>query len=99
LSAAYIVLHADAAFTGSWAGIDFYQGRGSTSALEDVRRLVALGCRAEDPSIQAQAEAQNAADAKREAEKAHSRGALDAAERMPGYLEGKRRRHGRRRRA
>lgn len=99
MSAVYIVLHPDAAFTGSWAGIDFYLGRGSTSALEDVRRLVALGCRAEDPTIQARAEGENASAAKREAEKAQSRSALDAVERLPGYLEGKHRRHGRRRRA
>ena len=95
----YIILHNSPAFTGSWAGIDFYQGRGSTSALEDVRRLVALGCRAEDPTIQAQAEAQNAAAAKRGAELGQSRSALATLERMPGYDPRRRPGRARRRRA
>ena len=82
---AYIVLHQDPTFTGNIAGVDFYQGRGSTSSLGDVARLIALGCTAEDPEAQASAVERNARDAARDAAQASARAAQDAIERRPGY--------------
>ena len=58
----YVVLRPT--FTGFMAGVDFYNGRGSTSSLNDVARLVALGCHAEDPAVQAQVEEINKQEAK-----------------------------------
>ncbi len=52
----YIVLHYAPTFNGIFGGIDFSNGRGSMSSLADVARLIELGCRAEDPAVQAQGE-------------------------------------------
>lgn len=95
---AYVVLHFIPTHTGNFGGVDFYAGRGSVSALSDVARLITAGCRAEDPAIQAQAENMNRLEAERQSAQAADRNTLAALERMPGYLEGKRRRVSHRRR-
>ncbi|MBE3109994.1 MAG: hypothetical protein IMZ46_05680 [Acidobacteria bacterium] len=81
----YIVLHQDPTYTGFLAGVDFYNGRGSTSSPEDVARLVELGCTAEDPRAQADAEALSKCERERQAEQAAARSAQDKIERSPGY--------------
>lgn len=92
----FVVLHPDPAFTGFWAGVDFCQGRGSTSSPQDVDRLVELGCRAEDPKVQGEAEARIAQERAAEASKRPSREAQAILESLPGYgLERRRPRRGR----
>lgn len=88
----YIILARTDGFTGSFGGVDFFSGRGSVSSLEDVARLVLAGCRAENPDIQTKAEGMNRLEAERQAAQAGDRNALAALERLPGYLESKRRR-------
>lgn len=70
-------------FTGYTAGVDFVNGHGSTSSVQDVLRLVRLGCRIADPEEQAgirtAARALGRAKAKAEAERRR----LDAWERDP----------------
>jgi hypothetical protein len=40
----FVILHPHPDWSGYFGGVDFYQGKGSTSSLEDAARLVGLGC-------------------------------------------------------
>lgn len=90
MNSVFVVLHYNSGerttFTGYFGGVDFHQGRGSTSSFEDVARLVDLGHRAEDPLVQARAEAENARKRAEEAEKRPSQEAQAYLERLPGYV-------------
>ena len=39
----FIILHPRPDWSGYFGAVDFYQGRGSTSSLEDAARLMSLG--------------------------------------------------------
>lgn len=82
----YVIKHYAEGFAGFYGGVDFHGGKGSTSSLADVARLVSLGCHAEDPAVQAEAEAMNGAAGAREGQQAAARSALDAVERRPRYV-------------
>jgi len=40
----YLIEHSVKDFTGYFGGVDFYQGRGSTSSEDDAQKLKGLGC-------------------------------------------------------
>ena len=50
----YRVEHPESGFHGVMMGVDFHDGRGSTSSAHDVVKLVALGCRLPDPAARAE---------------------------------------------
>lgn len=85
----FCLTHKEAGFEGVVLGVDFHNGRGTTSSPYDAVRLVREGCRIEDPA--AQEEVRRVAiklAAARRAKLAEIK-MMDEFERSPAYTEWK----------
>lgn len=83
----YVVDHKDVGFTGVMGGVDFYNGRGSTSSAFDVVGLVREGCRLPDEGQRAEIRALAIAEGRRRRKKLAEIADLEAFERTPAYVE------------
>ncbi|MBE3126334.1 MAG: hypothetical protein IMZ57_11845 [Acidobacteria bacterium] len=81
----YIVQHFTPGFCGVVMGVDFYDGRGSTSSASDVVLLVKEGCTLPDPAARAEIRVLAADMARVRQTGEASRALQDAFERTPEY--------------
>lgn len=83
----YILKAKDPSFTGFVAGVDFYEGTGSTTSLSDVARIVELGVAdVEDPETRATIDAYIVEEREKEAIGEASKAIQADVERQPGYM-------------
>ncbi len=84
MSNIFIIQHWRADFTGYFGAVDFYQGKGSTSNVEDAGKLLLKGCTIEDEAARAIVKGHILARAKSREEVEAMHRAEDAINRNPG---------------
>lgn len=84
MSNIFIIQHRDPDFTGYFGAVDFYQGKGSTSSVEDAGKLLLQGCTIEDEAARTIVKSHLFARAKSREEIEAMHRAEDAINRNPG---------------